>query len=100
MEPCFEKLTSAGNPAALDRPSPPWVDTHKGQLWIAVEGSSLALALDPDTLTENERVEVSGLPRSLASDGERIYIHGNQSFEQHAVGGTASQSERIPVLKR
>ena len=92
----LSRQSSSTGPAV----TPHGLTLHKGQLWIAVEGSSLALALDPDTLIENERVEVSGLPAASQVMVNAYTFMETKALNSMRLGGTASQSERIPVLKR
>jgi DNA-binding beta-propeller fold protein YncE len=49
-------------------------------LWLAVEGSDLAIALDPDTLAELDRVPAPGRPRAVTTRGDVVHVHGAQSF--------------------
>ena len=81
----LSRQTSSNGPAV----TPHGMAFHNDRLWLAVEGSSVALALDPDTLSEIERIEFDGLPRSLASDGTDLFIHGNQSYDRHILGGSS-----------
>lgn len=57
------------------------------ELWVAVEGSDLAIALDPDTLAERRRVAAPGRPRSLAVVDGALYVHGAQGFTVTRIAG-------------
>ena len=76
--------TSAGAAAA-----PHHMALAGDRLWVAVESSDLALALDADTLDEVERVPAPGRPRGVVVDGERVYMHGAQGFVVTQVAGGA-----------
>ncbi len=64
-------------PQALARTPDAW--------WVVAEGSSVAIALDPVTLAETARVPVSGHPRDALALGDRLLVHGSQSFVVEAV---------------
>ncbi|KIG19183.1 collagen triple helix repeat domain protein [Enhygromyxa salina] len=55
------------------------------QLWVVAESSDLAIALDPETLAELDRVEVLGRPRSLTAIGDTVYAHGAQASSLTAI---------------
>ena len=63
--------------------TPHQMTVHNDQLWVAIEGSELALALELGTLEELQRIDAPGLPRAIFSDGEELYAHGSQGFELH-----------------
>lgn len=50
-------------------------------LWVAAEGSDLAVALDPDSLAEVARADAPGRPRHVLADGTDVLVHGAQGFE-------------------
>lgn len=53
------------------------------ELWVVAEGSSLAVALDFETLEEVARFEVPGHPRDVLAASGRVYAHGSQDFAVH-----------------
>ncbi|NUQ73122.1 MAG: Ig-like domain-containing protein [Polyangiaceae bacterium] len=58
-----------------------------GRLWVAVEGSDLAVALDPMSLEELARVEVPGRPRGLIAEGGAVFAHGAQGMSATRIEG-------------
>lgn len=56
-------------------------------LWVAVEGSDLAVGLDAMTLAETSRVSVPGRPRSLVAADGAVYVHGAQAFSVARISG-------------
>lgn len=74
---------SSGGKAA----TPHQLELAGGLLWVAVEGSDLAVALDPETLAETRRVAAPGRPRSLAVVGDAVYVHGAQAFTVTRIAG-------------
>ncbi len=54
-------------------------------LWVVAEGSSVAVSLAFDTLAETARVPVEGHPRDALVIGDRLLVHGSQSFQVSAV---------------
>lgn len=79
----LDTQASSGGKAA----TPHQLALADGALWVAVEGSDLAVALDPDTLAETARVEAPGRPRSLAVVGDAVYVHGAQGFTVTRIAG-------------
>ncbi len=73
--------------AAGKAASPHQLILANGQLWVAVEGSDVALALDPDTLAELRRIPVPGRPRSLVADGDAVLVHGAQALSVTRIAG-------------
>lgn len=67
-----------------------------GKLWVAVESSDLAVALDPITLEEVARVAAPGRPRAITGAGAAVAVHGAQDFTVTRVrgdGGAASSAK-------
>jgi DNA-binding beta-propeller fold protein YncE/mono/diheme cytochrome c family protein len=58
-----------------------------GRLWVAVEGSDLAIALDPVSLEELARVEAPGRPRGIAAEGGAVFVHGAQGMKATRIEG-------------
>lgn len=56
------------------------LDLVGGTLWVANEGSDLAVGLDPNTLAEVGRFEAAGRPRTIYADGDRVIVHGAQAY--------------------
>ena len=57
------------------------------KLWIAVEGSDLAVALDPTSLAEVGRVAAAGRPRGIVTAAGAVYVHGEQGFTVTRLAG-------------
>jgi len=62
-------------------------------LWVAVEGSDLAVALDPDTLEEIDRVPAPGRPRAVTTRGDVAHVHGAQGFNVTRIAGDSTVTE-------
>lgn len=72
------------------------VTTHSmalegGRLWVAVEGSDLAVALDPMTLAELGRAEAPGRPRGITAAGGAVFVHGSQATSVTRIKGLADE---------
>lgn len=52
-----------------------------GTLWVTTEGSDAVVGLDPGTLAETARFAAPGRPRTILADGERLFVHGAQSYQ-------------------
>ena len=50
-------------------------------LWVVFEASDVALRLSLADLAETDRFAVPGRPRSVLVAGERLWMHGPQSFQ-------------------
>jgi DNA-binding beta-propeller fold protein YncE/mono/diheme cytochrome c family protein len=61
-----------------------------GKLWVAVEGSDLAVALDPIGLEELARVEAPGRPRGVTAMGGAVFVHGAQGMSATRIEGDAA----------
>lgn len=64
-----------------------------GSLWVAAEGSDLALALAPDSLAEQARVATPGRPRGVVAIGEAVFVHGAQQSAVTKIVGQAAAGE-------
>lgn len=62
----------------------------EGRLWVTSEGTDEVLALDPDDLSEVDRVEAQGRPRDLLVSGDRLLVHGAQSQVVTVLGNETS----------
>lgn len=49
-------------------------------LWVTTEGSDLVVGLSPADLTESTRFSAAGRPRTITSDGNRLFVHGAQGY--------------------
>ena len=67
------------------------------KLWVAVEGNDLLIALDPVTLEELQRVEVSGRPRHVLGFQDSIFVHGVQDLSVISVNAEGSVRATIPA---
>lgn len=62
-----------------------------GHLWVAAEGSDAAVAIDPTTLEEVQRIAAPGRPRAVTALSDVVFVHGAQGFSVTRVdqGGAA-----------
>ncbi len=73
-----------------------------GVLWVAAEGSDLALALAPDSLEELARIDSPGRPRGVVAAADAVFVHGAQQtmltkiVGQAAAGQVLTTSDRRP----
>lgn len=64
-------------------------------LWVVAEGSDLVVALDPETLEEQQRIEVTGRPRFVLATNDAVYVHGAQGFEVARIeGGLVTETQQ------
>ncbi len=68
------------------------------RVWVAAEGSDLAIALDPITLAEQARVPVLGRPRSLVRIGSEVFVHGSQQTTLTRVAADAASDAATDTL--
>jgi YVTN family beta-propeller protein len=68
-----------------------------GLLWVVLEGSDSTVGLDPLTLEEKTRVVTPGRPRSIASDGDSVWVHGAQSYALTKIKELGKSTESIQL---
>ncbi|MGB1015254.1 MAG: Ig-like domain-containing protein, partial [Nannocystaceae bacterium] len=66
-----------------------------GTLWVAAEGSDLAIALAPDTLEELARVETPGRPRGVVAIADAVFVHGAQQTTVTKIAGQAAAGQAV-----
>ncbi|MGB1017326.1 MAG: hypothetical protein ACPG4T_24530, partial [Nannocystaceae bacterium] len=64
-------------------------------LWVAAEGSDLAIALAPDTLEELARVETPGRPRGVVTIGDAVFVHGAQQTTVTKIAGQTAAGQAV-----
>jgi len=70
-------------------------------LWVAAEGSDLAIGLDPQTLAEVARADAPGRPRGMATVDGEVYVHGAQGLEVTRIaGGVAAGTVSVAIDHR
>lgn len=69
-----------------------------GNLWVSFEGTDEVVGLDPKTLAERGRFAAEGRPRAIVASGERLLVHGAQSYAV-TVASSAGAPERVIALE-
>lgn len=78
------------------------VSTHgmtldeSGVLWVAAEGSDLAVALDAASLAEVGRVAAPGRPRGVTRAAGAVLVHGAQGFKVTRIAGLGGEAATAP----
>jgi DNA-binding beta-propeller fold protein YncE len=67
------------------------------RLWVAVEGSDLAVALDSTSLEEIVRVEVPGRPRGITAASGAMFVHGAQGMSMTRIWGLGAEVAHAPT---
>ncbi len=88
------RQASSGGPIA----SLHGISVAPDRVWVAVEGSDLAIALDPATLAEQARVAAPGRPRSLVRVGDAVFVHGAQQTTLTRVPADAASGAETTAL--
>ncbi len=62
-------------------------------IWIISEGQNQLIALDAQTFEEQLRIDVSGFPRNILLDNDRIFVHEHQNLALSQVSLSSEASE-------
>jgi hypothetical protein len=79
-------------PDDLPLVTPVGIALDKNSLWVAFEASDTVVQLGLDDFSELKRFAAPGRPRSVLVSGDRVVVHGPQSFSLTLVDGVSGQA--------